>query len=343
MPRPTPSVSPPAASPASAVGAEAFSATLEALRRECAVPAHGLFGPGSLSWRVNRECILLLGGGAAALLQLAHPFVAHAVAAHSVVTTDTARRFRRTFSRVLAMTFGDLGTALHAAERVRAVHDRVRGPLPEAAGPYAAGTIYTAHDREALCWVQATLLDTAIKVYSDLVEPLCASECEELHRGTLRLGLLFGLRPDEQPADYAAFRRYVDDAVQSERLTVTPAARELATQILRPPSPVAAPVFQAIRAYTAFLLPERLRAGFGLSYGLGDQLLVKTLRGSLRRVLPRLPPSVRYFPAYHDAERRLRGEPLPDRKSHAVARLWLKLLRPSPTLRGLHLGDLWAG
>ena len=30
-------------------------------------------GPGSISWRVNREAALLLGGGRALLMQVAHP------------------------------------------------------------------------------------------------------------------------------------------------------------------------------------------------------------------------------------------------------------------------------
>ena len=43
----------------------------------------GLFGPASVTWKVNREAVLLLGGGRALLLQVAHPLVAAAVAAHS--------------------------------------------------------------------------------------------------------------------------------------------------------------------------------------------------------------------------------------------------------------------
>src|SRR5436189_10963 len=39
----------------------------------------GLFGPDSVTWRVNREGVLLLGGGAAIILQLAHPLVAAGV------------------------------------------------------------------------------------------------------------------------------------------------------------------------------------------------------------------------------------------------------------------------
>ena len=48
----------------------------------------GLFGPGTVVWRVNREGVLLAGGGAALILQAAHPLVAAAVAEHSIYRED---------------------------------------------------------------------------------------------------------------------------------------------------------------------------------------------------------------------------------------------------------------
>src|SRR4028119_1680900 len=36
----------------------------------------GLFGPDTVTWQVNREAVLLAGGGRALLLQVAHPPVA---------------------------------------------------------------------------------------------------------------------------------------------------------------------------------------------------------------------------------------------------------------------------
>src|SRR3989442_10360863 len=44
-------------------------------------PAESLFGPASVTWRVNREAVILLGGGRALLLQIAHPLVAAGVGA----------------------------------------------------------------------------------------------------------------------------------------------------------------------------------------------------------------------------------------------------------------------
>ena len=47
-----------------------------------------VFGPGSLTWRVNGEAVLLLGGGRALLLQVAHPGVAAGVAEFSNYRED---------------------------------------------------------------------------------------------------------------------------------------------------------------------------------------------------------------------------------------------------------------
>ena len=70
-----------------------------------------LFGPGSMMWTVNRESVLLLGGRAALLMQLAHPLVAAGVADHSDFRSDSLRRLRRTLDSMLSIIFGDVETA----------------------------------------------------------------------------------------------------------------------------------------------------------------------------------------------------------------------------------------
>ena len=98
----------------------------------------GLFGPGSTVWRIGRERALLLGGPAALLMQIAHPLIAAAVAAHSDFGADPFRRLRGTLDAVLAISYGDADQVRTAAERVRAVHDRVQGRLDAASGPFTA-------------------------------------------------------------------------------------------------------------------------------------------------------------------------------------------------------------
>jgi uncharacterized protein (DUF2236 family) len=99
-----------------------LEASLAALSAEVAEPRAGLHGPGSPSWQLERDAAIFLGGGRAALLQLAHPFVAYGVHEHSRTRDDVVGRFRRTFTHVFAMAFGPLDDAVTSARRVHALH-----------------------------------------------------------------------------------------------------------------------------------------------------------------------------------------------------------------------------
>ena len=58
----------------------------------------GLFGPGSMAWRVDGEALVLAGGTCALLMQLAHPAVAAGVDQHSDFRADPFARLRRTLT-----------------------------------------------------------------------------------------------------------------------------------------------------------------------------------------------------------------------------------------------------
>jgi uncharacterized protein (DUF2236 family) len=103
-------------------------------------PQRSLFGPQSLTWRVNREATLLLGGGRALLLQIAHPLVAAGVAEHSGFEQAPLQRLWRTLDLSLTVTFGSAAEALAAVRRIEGVHAHVRGELAEAVGPFRRGT-----------------------------------------------------------------------------------------------------------------------------------------------------------------------------------------------------------
>src|SRR5256714_9195655 len=116
----------------------------------------GLFGPDSLTWRVNREGVLLFGGGTATILQVAHPLVAAGVSQHSDYREDPWGRLYRTLDVVTKITFGSTRTSDQAAEQLRKVHERVRGVATEDGGSYPAGTRYCALNPDLHRWVPAT-------------------------------------------------------------------------------------------------------------------------------------------------------------------------------------------
>jgi len=272
-------------------------------------PRNGIFGPSSRVWARNREAIIFLGGGRAALLQLAHPFVAQAVADHSRTREDMLGRFLRTFEHVFAMVWGDLDTAVASARRVHAIHTHIHGVLRETAGGVAAGTRYDANLPDALLLVHATLWDTSLQISELLVRPLSLAEKDAYWEETKRFAALFGIPPDIVPADWTAFRRYWDGMLASDVVAVSPTARDLADFLLRAPAWWLGPAWQWLRVMTARLLPERLRAEFALEYGPIERAISEASVAWLRASWWLLPGPLRYLPAYREAMRRVAGRP----------------------------------
>ena len=104
---------------------------LAAIERATPDPRAGIFGPESITWKINRESALFLGAGRAALLQLAHPWVVAALEQHSSVMARPISRLHNTFRIVFTMIFGSLDQALAASRHLYAVHTRIRGEMTE--------------------------------------------------------------------------------------------------------------------------------------------------------------------------------------------------------------------
>src|SRR3954466_4766578 len=205
-----------------------LEASLAALRRQIPDPRTGILGPRSIAWQIGGDLAVFLGGGRAALLQLAHPVVAYAIAHHSRTRADVAGRFRRTFRSVFAMVFGDLDEAFRAARRVHAIHATVHGTIPEAVGGWAAGTPYRANDAEALAWVHATLVDTTLVVHEQLDGALPDAIRDRYVIEMNRFAALLGIPAALLPRSYAAHASYMQQMLGSDRIALAPCAREMA-------------------------------------------------------------------------------------------------------------------
>jgi uncharacterized protein (DUF2236 family) len=292
-------------------------------------PRAGLYGPGSMSWRINREGIILLGGGCASLLQLAHPYVAHAVDQHSQTRTDATGRFARTFSQVFAMVFGDLDHALAAARRVHAMHTTVRGAIGEDVGRFRRGERYAANDRDALKWVLATLVQTALDVYELLVAPLTALERETYYDESRLFGYLFGLGDDVMPGSYTEFVRWYRGVLASDVIAVGEPAAAMRGFLFAPTSRAREPFVRWYTTITAGLLPAKLRAPFGFAWGEAERRAFQRSLGVLRVAHRTMPRRFKYFVAYVEAARRLEGKPEHDRFGRWLERVALRSLEPA--------------
>ncbi len=125
----------------------------------------GLFGPGSVAWRVHGDVTsMMVGGIAGLLLQMLHPAVLAGVWDHSNFRNDMHGRLRRTARFISLTTFGGREEAIAAIARVRNIHDKVRGVLPD-------GTPYVANDPALLAWVHVTETASFLKAWMRYAEP----------------------------------------------------------------------------------------------------------------------------------------------------------------------------
>jgi uncharacterized protein (DUF2236 family) len=112
--------------------------------------ADGLFGPGSVVWRVHGDVTsMMVGGVASLLLQMLHPAVLAGVWDHSNFRSDMHGRLRRTARFIATTTYASRDEAEAAIARVRKIHEQVEGTLPD-------GNRYCAHDPALLTWVHVT-------------------------------------------------------------------------------------------------------------------------------------------------------------------------------------------
>ena len=228
---------------------------------------------------VSADVALLAGGGAAILLQIAHPAVGQAVAEHSDFARRPLDRLNGTLTYLYVTVYGTPEEAAEVARQVGVAHRPVRSEN------------YDARDPQLQLWVAATLYDTAIQVRELVFGPLLESDAETLLAEYAVIATALGVPRSLWPEDRAAFGRYWNESVAS--LSVTDASRRVATQLLHPTGgpwwmPPAMPL---VRVLTAGLLSEEMRQAYGLPH---NQKRFDRIMRITRTIYPHLPRWVRF-------------------------------------------------
>lgn len=265
--------------------------------------AQRLFSPQMMIWRVDREMALLLAGGRALLMQLAHPKVAAGVAGHSSFKDDPLGRLYRTMNTMWSIVFDDALDAYASLERVNEIHRKVRGAIKEGE-PLPKGIPYDALDTDLLLWVHATLVDSAILGYDLFVKPLSLEEKGQYYEDTKKLAHLFGILERNIPSSLKVFDDYMQRTLNGGAVAVGPTARSLAHEILHPRPwilKMGGPFFSLM---TVGLLPERLRDAYGLKWSERREKIFQALAKSIRTFLPLVPRPFRVVPHARAAERK---------------------------------------
>ena len=246
----------------------------------------GLFGPGSVTWRVHLEPVLWVGGFRALLLQSLHPRVMRGTYQNSALF-DPAKawsRFQRTVEFVGVRTFGSTAEVERAAARVRRLHARLRGFDPE------TGYTFRVDHPDHLLWVHATEVDSYAHV-ARRAGLLDAEGVDAYLAESVRAARVIGLA--DAPSSAGAMREYL--ASVRPELKLTDEAR-MAVGHLLTPQPTAPPrarlVIPSIAALSVATLPRWARRRYGLP-GLPttDLSTTVTLRAlqSATALLPDLP------------------------------------------------------
>lgn len=252
-------------------------------------PVADFFPRDSVIRRVNAEPALFFAAGRALLLQLAHPAVAQGVADHSDFQSNPFRRLQGTLEATYAVVFGSEALATAVGRRIQRIHDFVTG----------AG--YRANDPVNLLWVHATLTDSALRAYTDLVEELSPIDAATYYREMMLVAEVFGLPAADQPASLGEFRSYFDEMVGS--LKVSDEGRRLGHDVLYPSLPAGlrtalAPALALNRLVAVGTTPEPLREQYGFAWDRRRERRLALVQSSAARAFGLAPRAMRTTPGW---------------------------------------------
>jgi uncharacterized protein (DUF2236 family) len=246
--------------------AESYAAAVDLVARSAAAyvsgvpetPAdEGLFGPGSVTWRVNIDPGWPIMSLRALMVQALHPLAMAGVDQHSDWREDPVGRLAATSTYVTTITFGERAAAERAAARVRRIHEHVRGVDP------VTGRRYEASDPALLLWVHAILVDSGLASTRLFGTPLSAEDADRYVAEMVVAAELVGVPASLVPATVGQLQRYVSSV--RPQLRCTPAARESMAYLLDPPGldEEVAEIWQDVRDGVVAVLPDWAREMYG--------------------------------------------------------------------------------
>lgn len=237
-------------------------------RGERPVPASddALFAPGSVIRRVHGDVTSMMVGGIAALLtQMLHPKALAGIWDHSDVHSDMLGRLRRTARFIATTTYAERDRALEAIAKVKSIHEKVRGTLPD-------GTSYRATDPWLLAWVHVAGAINFLDGWRRYGEPSMSSADQD--RYFAQSGEIARLLDaDPVPRTRKEAERLIDEfgpELQSNERT-----RAFRDLVLKAPAPSAAgaPVQRLLMRASVDLMPVFARKMHGLARPLAPPIV----------------------------------------------------------------------
>ena len=165
----------------------------------------GLFGPGSVAWKVFIDPSAQIGMVTATMLQALNPAMMRLFDKASNNSKDPAGRAQRTGQWVLTTIFADTAHAEAAGESVRRMHAHTKWTDPN------TGEELRADNPAWLQWTHNVIVWGVLEA-ADMYGPtLSPAEQDQLVREMHRQAELVGIDPADLPASKAELNAYVDE------------------------------------------------------------------------------------------------------------------------------------
>jgi uncharacterized protein (DUF2236 family) len=189
----------------------------------------GLFGPDSVTWKLHREPILLIGGLRSLYLQALHPRAVAAVAQNSGYRSDPWGRLTRTSEYVGTVVYGSTEQVQTAASRLRRLHAQMSAVDPRTGEPFRID------EPDLLRWVHVAEVESFLTTATRAGLKLTSDEVDTYFTEQRRAAELVGLDPSTVPGSAAEVAAYFE-AMQPE-LGLTRDSAETALFLTVPPVP----------------------------------------------------------------------------------------------------------
>jgi uncharacterized protein (DUF2236 family) len=191
----------------------------------------GLFGPGSMTWRIISNRIMLVAVVRALYLQALHPRVIRGTLQNATEITrpvDAWARLRRTRTFIEARTFGTTAEAERAGRRVRRIHESLTGTDPD-------GTRFRVDEPELLLWVHCGEVASCADMARRSGLPFSAADLDSFVDEQRMSAELIGLDRAAAPASMAELDAYYEEI--RPRLYACEEAKQAVRLTLHPPVP----------------------------------------------------------------------------------------------------------
>jgi uncharacterized protein (DUF2236 family) len=247
----------------------------------------GLFGPGSVTWRVLSEPVMWIAGLRAMYLQALHPRVMLGTWQNTAFAKpdEAWGRFTRTVEFVRVRTYGSTAEVERLGARLRKVHASLRGVDDD-------GQEFRLDEPELLLWVHCGEIGSYAEIARRSGVHVTPAELDTFVDEQRRSAAVVGLDPALAPASMAELDEYYEQ--MRPRLRVSAEARHALRLSFAPRLP---PALMPLRLIVPPLnvlgyasMPRWARRMYGTpAIGLTDAAITLALRAAFESTT-RLPP-----------------------------------------------------